>query len=213
MSITHLDSDDDRSLGDDQEAADDNSASNRTSIRGESTAADETTEPPPSPSTDDVFSVLSNHRRRHTIRYLTRNGDGPVQIRDLAAHVAACENDVAVQEVTYKERKRVYTSLHQLHLGKMDDLGIVRYDRDRGVVEPTDETDRYEAHLTAVTDDGTRWSEVSLAAAVSCVAAVAAAWTGIVPFVSGAGFAVALLVASVFSIVSAAHFVDARRRQ
>jgi len=115
--------------------------------------------------------------------------------------------------VTYKERKRVYTSLHQLHLEKMDDLGIVEYDRDRGLIERTETTERFGTYLDSVAVDGIAWSNVSLAVAVCCLVGVGIAWSGVIPIVSRAGFAVAFLVAAVFILVSSAHAVDARREQ
>lgn len=178
-----------------------------------STASSHAAERSPTLPVDDVFEILSNRRRRHTITYLNENGNEPVPIRELAASVAARENDTSVQDVTYKERKRVYTSLHQLHLEKMDGLGIIEYDRDRGLIERTETTDRFGTYLDSVAADGIAWNNVSLAVAACCLVGVGIAWSGVVPSVSRAGFAVAFLVAAVFALVSSAHAVDARRER
>ncbi|PGF17882.1 hypothetical protein CP556_18410 [Natrinema sp. CBA1119] len=180
---------------------------------GASTASSDAAERSPTLPVDDVFGILSNRRRRHTIAYLNENGSDPVPIRELAAFVAARENDTSVQDVTYKERKRVYTSLHQLHLEKMDDLGIVEYDRDRGLIERTETTERFGTYLDSVAADGIAWSDVSVAVATFCLVGVGLAWSGLVPIGSRAGFAVAFLVAAVFALVSSAHAVDARRER
>lgn len=84
-----------------------------------------------------TFSVLKNRRRRRALRYLRRVG-GKSCLRDLAEHVAARENDVETDELTSAQRKRVYITLYQYHLPKMDDAGIVEYDQDRGDVELLD---------------------------------------------------------------------------
>lgn len=157
-------------------------------------------------SMDSIFDVLSNPRRRSTITYLNRAEAQSVELRDLAEQIAAWENDVDPHEVTYKERKRVYTSLYQSHLDKMDRLGLVRYDRNRGTVEPTAATEQLEAYLDAMTDDEEDRSRryVPLAIAVGCVGFVVGTWTDVVALDPRYGFAVAFVVAAVFLTVSGA---------
>jgi len=70
------------------------------------------------PSRDEVFKALSNRRRRNVITYLKQHDDD-ARVRDIAEQLAAWENDVEIPEVTYKQRKRVYTALHQSHLPKL----------------------------------------------------------------------------------------------
>ena len=43
-------------------------------------------------SKGEIFDVLQNERRRYTLQYLREN-EGPVQLGDLASHVAAQEYD------------------------------------------------------------------------------------------------------------------------
>lgn len=70
------------------------------------------------PSRDEVFKALSNRRRRNVITYLKQHDDD-ARVRDISEQLAAWENDVEIPEVTYKQRKRVYTALHQSHLPKL----------------------------------------------------------------------------------------------
>ncbi|WP_049937061.1 DUF7344 domain-containing protein [Haloplanus natans] len=88
---------------------------------------------------DRIFAILQNHRRRLILEYL-RDHDSTTQ-GDLARHVAAVENDIAESAVTSTQRKRVYVSLYQAHLPKLDEFGAVDFDRDRGTVERTSKTD------------------------------------------------------------------------
>lgn len=101
---------------------------------------------------DVVFDILKNRRRRQVIRHL-RDVEGAVTIGDLSEQLAAWENDVPVPEVTYKQRKRVYISLHQTHLPKLDDSGVVDYDRRSGAVALNDSIEPYEMHLDLQVDD------------------------------------------------------------
>lgn len=87
-----------------------------------------------------VFDLLSNHRRRMVLYYLRRNS-GPVGVKELAAEVAAIENEVPVEELTNQQRKRVYVSLYQTHLPKMAEMEIIEYDKDGGSVRLSDQND------------------------------------------------------------------------
>lgn len=79
-------------------------------------------------SEDVVFGILSNRRRRLVLRVLKRRTE-PVDIRELSERVAALEHDVAPESVTYRQRKSVYTSLHQNHLPQMVEAGMLEMDR------------------------------------------------------------------------------------
>lgn len=80
-------------------------------------------------SADEVFDLLSNERRRHVLQRL-RTVEEPITVTELAELVAATENDVAPDELTDKQRKRVYVSLYQTHVPKLADAGVVDYDED-----------------------------------------------------------------------------------
>ncbi|MFO8116560.1 MAG: hypothetical protein R6U01_14585 [Halorubrum sp.] len=82
----------------------------------------------------EIFDLLKNRRRRTVIRYLREN-DGYAELNDLAEHIAARENDIDVRQLSSDQRKRVYIGLYQCHLPKMDSLGVIDYDKDRGTIE------------------------------------------------------------------------------
>lgn len=94
---------------------------------------------------DRIFAILQNHRRRLVLEYL-REHDTTTQ-GDLARHVAAVENDIPESAVTSTQRKRVYVSLYQAHLPKLDDFGAISFDQDRGTIERTSRTDELLAYL------------------------------------------------------------------
>lgn len=152
------------------------------------------------PSEADIFDVLSNPRRRHVVRVLDRHG-GAVSLDTLARRVAAAENDISRDEVSYHQRKRVYTALQQGHLPTMDDCGVVAFDRDRGVIAPSDGLADVERHLSAVRGGGSPRNDSSVAVAAAAIVAIAAAWIGAWPFTLLAWFhwTVVLLVVFVAS--------------
>ncbi len=81
-------------------------------------------------TTDELYQALSNSRRRRVIRALE---DGPRDLGPICRAIAAAENDIPVEAVDGQQRKRVYISLYQVHLDKLEDWGIVEWD---GVVAP-----------------------------------------------------------------------------
>lgn len=82
---------------------------------------------------NDIFELLSSERRRMILYYLEER-EGPAPLRDLAKNIASAEEDVDESELTDDEIRRVYISLYQYHIPKMDDLGVISYDRDDGAV-------------------------------------------------------------------------------
>jgi len=155
-------------------------------------------------SKDDIFTVLSNERRRFVLRYL-KDHEGVAEIRDLAQQVAAWENDVPVEQLNYKQRKRVYTSLHQTHLPKLDDCGIVEYDRDRKTVELTDRIETLDIYLEVVPADDIPWSQYYLGLAAVSTAVVVAAWFDLFPFSLLPDIAFAGIVAAALGVSAAVH--------
>lgn len=103
-------------------------------------------------SRDDVFELLSNRRRRYTIRYLTRQPDGEASLSEVAEQVAAWEHGVDPERLEYGDRKSVRVSIYQHHAPKMDDVGVVEYDQRQGVLSLTDEADDVAPVLDADAD-------------------------------------------------------------
>jgi len=155
-------------------------------------------------SHDDCFDLLSNHRRRYVLHYLQGNGE-EASLGELADTVAAWENDVEPGEVSYDERKRVYTSLQQVHLPRMDDLGVIEFDDRAGVVEPGPAAADLDVYLEVVHSRDVPWSVFYLGVAVLDAALVAGALAGIPPLslVSPLGWAVFVL--TTFLVSSFVH--------
>lgn len=108
-----------------------------------------------------IFETLSNHRRRYTLHYLKQRNER-VTVRELSEQVAAWENGTSLADVTPKERKRVYTALHQTHLPKMDQVGVVDYDRNRGTVALTRGIESFDIYLDVVPEQELDWGEFYL---------------------------------------------------
>lgn len=99
---------------------------------------------------DERFEILSSDRRRRLVFYLVdQNGEG--DLTELARRIAAWENDIEPSEVSERERKRVYISLYQTHIPKLEEYGLIEYDREETRVFATDrleEVTRLVSHHT-----------------------------------------------------------------
>ena len=132
----------------------------------------------PSIPLDQVFEVLKNERRRRVLERLTE-AEEPLDLGTLAEEIAALENDKDVRQITSTERKRVYVGLYQCHLPKMDDFGVVSFEKSRGTIEPGPHIDAVLRYLetpgSASPPDGERTSLIlSTSGAVALAAAVVA---------------------------------------
>lgn len=109
------------------------------------------------PAESEVFAVLKNSRRRHILRFLI-DEQRRVSLAELAVHIAACENDIPTGAVTSAQRKRVYVSLYQSHLPKLDDVGAVDYNDARKYAQAADHLDVFRPYLEEEADDPV-WSQ------------------------------------------------------
>ncbi len=119
-----------------------NAAAEDDGTSASSTGSDASTEPDeqsssasdepalPTLSKGEIFEVLRNQRRRYVLHFLKQDGR-PVELGDLAQQIAAWEYETTLEGVTPAQRKRVYTTLQQTHLPKMDEAGILVFDSDQ----------------------------------------------------------------------------------
>ena len=163
-------------------------------------------------SKDRIFEILSSARRRRVIRYLKEHaGETEIRRRDLAEQLAAWENETTLSEVTYKQRKRVYTSLYQSHLPKMYEYGFVNYDKNRGTVSLTPESANLDVYLEVIPEGDLTWGDFSVGLSAVGLAFVTASWFGAIPFVSG--WLVAFMIAIAFLFISTAHAIYTRQNR
>lgn len=88
-------------------------------------------------SNDEIFDLLSARRRRILVLFLEGTDEEP-SLMDLAGQIAAKEMETDPENVTRKQRKRVYVALYQTHIPKLEDAGVIEYDDANKVVELTD---------------------------------------------------------------------------
>ncbi len=87
----------------------------------------------PAINKSDIFSVLQNERRRMMLEILHK--DGPKSLRDISEAIARVESNS--NEPVSNVRKSIYVSMLQTHLPKMENMGIIAYNRDSDRLELT----------------------------------------------------------------------------
>lgn len=176
------------------------------SDEGQTSGDDSTTTQSSEPTDDEVFELLANQRRRFVLHYLRRASEASVSLSTLSEHVAGWENDADPAELAYSERKSVRNSLHQFHLPKLADAGIVTYDEESG--EVTLEDPRVvDAYHTVAGDTGT-------VSRTTCVAGVAATTIGVLALAAaatGIGGVLAWVLAALAALAAAATGYHAQR--
>jgi len=158
---------------------------------------------------DDCFDLLSNHRRRYALYYLQQNGDGAT-LGELADYVAAWENDIEADAVSYDERKRVYTSLQQVHLPRMDEMDVVEFDDREGRVRIGPAAEDIDVYLEVVQGDDTRWSSFYFSLVLVNAGLLTGAVLGVPLLASIPGIGWAIFAVTTFLVTSLTHLYLAR---
>lgn len=160
---------------------------------------------PESLPVDVIFEVLKNERRRRVIQFL-RDNEGPATLGTVAEHIAALENDKDVSAISYAERKRVYVGLYQCHLPKMDDMGVVNFNRARGRLELTEEASQLVPYIEGPVDRAP-WYRYYGGVVLAGTALLAASGLGLLPSVLTPQVALAGVLLAVGGC-TVAHYTD-----
>lgn len=118
------------------------------------------------PAYDDVFEILKNSRRRAVLEYLNATNESATK-GELAEAIAAKENKKPISSLTSQERKRVYVSLYQFHLPKMESAGVIEITNNRQITL----TDAAEQCLAYISNESSSlpWPLVYIALSGSAV--------------------------------------------
>jgi DNA-binding transcriptional ArsR family regulator len=129
---------------------------------------------------EQVYAVLANERRRRALEQLGSVG-GVVTVHELSTLVAGRETGESPPPKRCRES--VYTSLVQTHLPKLEELGVVEYDRETQTIELSRHARDVALYTEIVAKGGVTWSELYRALGVASLTVVLAALLG-VPLVS-----------------------------
>ncbi|AZH25273.1 DUF7344 domain-containing protein [Haloplanus aerogenes] len=151
-----------------------------------------------SPLSDIVYQVLGNERRRFVLELLTQQEE-PIDIGTLAERVASLENDQSVGEISYDQRKSVYTGLYQNHLPLMERAGLIRSENGWDRIEITDQGSEIQQRLNGADEQSRTSNVLYVALSAFGIGLFLGSWFSVrtlvpaVGFVQGVGFGLSLL--------------------
>ncbi|WP_226012183.1 DUF7344 domain-containing protein [Halomicrobium salinisoli] len=102
-------------------------------------------------SYDSVVDVCRDRHRRIVLAVLAGE-QRRLTVNDLTKAIAKHNHHVAVTEMATEDLSGLQLSLHHLHLPKMEAAGLVDYDQERGLVEPTEQFEQVRPQLSALID-------------------------------------------------------------
>lgn len=163
-------------------------------------------------SHDRLFEMLSNDRRRCVVYYL-QQADGDVALSDLVDYVTAWQYEQPLDNLDSRVRARVYASLHQVHLPRLDRAELLDYDTEQNTVSASPRARDAQFYLEYDPSTDIRWSTMFgglLAVGVGLAVAGALsmfpfAWLGTAPLV--------WLVLSMFGLASVGMAIHERRNK
>lgn len=86
---------------------------------------------------DTVYEVLSNRLRRDALFFLALH-DRPLMLNDLTKEIVVRRENASITEISGEKLHRVATALYHRHVPKLAAAGVVTFDSDRRLVEPTE---------------------------------------------------------------------------
>lgn len=164
-------------------------------------------------SREEIFTVLSNRRRRRVLEYLEAHDGRRVDLRTLVDTLAEWEYGESTEAPSWKERKRVYTALRQSHLPKLAEAGAIEYDPSRGEVELTDDTQEFQVYLEYVPEGDIPWSLCYLGLAGVGATVMTLSWLSVFPFGGVSGSALSVILLAMFSVSALVHTYHSRRNR
>lgn len=131
----------------------------------------------------DIHDVLSNERRQMILSLLREEAE-TMTARELSERIAELETGESPPPRNI--RQSAYVSLHQTHLPKLDELGIVDYDQSAKTVHLNERAKQVSVYMETVPKYGISWSEYYVGTAIVGLLLVLGAQIG-VPFIADIG--------------------------
>jgi hypothetical protein len=98
---------------------------------------------------DVVLDLCTAADRRIVLAVLLRE-QRRLTLNDLVKWILMQRHDGPLTEIPSEEINRIRLSLHHHHVPKLSDAGVITYDRERRLVEPTEELDKLRPSLSPI---------------------------------------------------------------
>jgi len=102
-------------------------------------------------SFDTGLNLCQNQHRRITLAVLAE-AQGPLTVNDLSKPIVKYNHHIPVTEVSEELRTQIQSSLHHVHLPKLESAGVIHYDPEQQLVESADDFAHKVPYLSAILD-------------------------------------------------------------
>lgn len=100
----------------------------------------------------DTMLDLCRDQHRRIVLAVLADQQRPLTKRDLTSAIVTHNHHSSMTEITAEQHTEIECSLYHVHLPKLDAAGLVHYDRERGIVEPTEQFEEVQSRLLTVVE-------------------------------------------------------------
>ncbi|QFU82266.1 DUF7344 domain-containing protein [Natronorubrum aibiense] len=98
---------------------------------------------------DTVLDVCGDEHRRIILAVLAEE-QRSLTVNDLRSTILNYNHHTPVTEASEEVLTEIQSSLSHTHIPKLESAGVIEYDSERQLVEPTEQFDQLQPHLSAI---------------------------------------------------------------
>ncbi|UHQ97924.1 hypothetical protein HYG81_18865 [Natrinema zhouii] len=103
-----------------------------------------------SPITFDIVLDLCGDEHRRIILAVLAEEQRSLTVNDLRSTILTYNHHMPVTEASGEVLTEIQSSLHETHIPKLESAGVLEYDSERQIVEPTEQFDQLQPHLSVI---------------------------------------------------------------
>ncbi|AUX10205.1 hypothetical protein AArcSl_2585 [Halalkaliarchaeum desulfuricum] len=100
--------------------------------------------------TFDTMLELCGDEHRPIILAALAAEERPLTVNDLRGMILTYNHHTPATEASEEMLTEIRVSLHHNHIPKLESAGVIEYDSERQLVEPTEQFDQLQPHLSAI---------------------------------------------------------------
>jgi hypothetical protein len=102
------------------------------------------------PITFDTVLDLCRDKHRRIVLAVLAAEQRSLTVNDLRRTILTRNHHTPVIDASEEVLTEIRVSLHHVHIPKLESTGVIEYDSERQLVEPTEQFDQLQPHLSAI---------------------------------------------------------------
>nr|WP_227378846.1 hypothetical protein [Haladaptatus halobius] len=119
---------------------------------------------------------------------------------------------MAPAELTSAQRKTVYISLYQTHVPKLDDVGLINYDRETGEIDLSRCARALDTYLVDKPGLMIRWNRYYLVLSLMSIMLLGGVWFKVDPSALLSSLMATMIIVTAYSLLAILQYLIYRRR-